>query len=167
MKLELQEPFKSRWRKGYIRTSSIDGRTRVDLYNTEENRTTISFARYLISIHVGRELDEQEEVDHINNDKTDDRLDNLQLLSKEKHMLKTISTRAGRKYCSIKCPHCRSVFTRPHNYTMGCKNRGKLKFCSRSCGVSFSKRNENKWIYQDVEMLDLIAEEQVLTVFRK
>lgn len=68
------------WKRAYLRTSS-DGRKRVDLVNSASNRTTTSYARYLISVVNGRYLTEDEEVDHIDNDCTNDEISNLQILT--------------------------------------------------------------------------------------
>ena len=52
MKIELQEPFKNKWKRAYLRVGN-QGRQILDLVNTEQDRTTISYARYLLSlIHI-------------------------------------------------------------------------------------------------------------------
>lgn len=50
--------------------------------------TTMSWARYLMQEYIGRELTQEETVDHINRDKTDDRLENLQILTRSEHAKK-------------------------------------------------------------------------------
>lgn len=164
MKFELSEPLKSKWRKAYIRTSSIDGRTRVDLYNTEQDRTTISYAKYLMIVYLGREMMDDEEVDHINGDKSDDRTENLQVLTKTEHKIKTAKGIIGRKYCKFRCPNCRVEFVRPYNsvYTSSRESQ-KLCFCSRSCACKFYRHV--KWDWDD-ELLDLISREQLIEIFR-
>jgi hypothetical protein len=47
----------------------------VLLYNTREDSTTVSYSRYLYSVYLGYEVPNHLQVDHINDDKTDDRLD--------------------------------------------------------------------------------------------
>lgn len=86
--IELQEPFKSNWKKGYLRYSNKDRRGRVDLYNTNSDRTTISYARYLKSVELGYVVPEGYEVDHKDNDKTNDDINNLQILTEEDNRLK-------------------------------------------------------------------------------
>ena len=163
MKIELQEPFKSKWSKGYKRTSKKDGRTRIDLVNSSKERTTISYARYLLSVRVGRELMENEEADHIDGNRSNDDITNLQILHKDLHLEKTLLDREGRLHYRLRCPQCRKEFQAQANQS---RNGKKLKFCSRSCNGIFSTIVNTKWIYQDEEMLGLIATEQVLEIFR-
>jgi hypothetical protein len=41
--IDLEEPFKSKWQKGYLITQA-DGRRSVILFNTNEDRSTIAYA---------------------------------------------------------------------------------------------------------------------------
>lgn len=69
------------------------------------------------------------EVDHINNDKTDDRLENLQLLTREDNIKKMLLSRK-KSLVKLICPICKKEFyfekrnlsTRPN------------PCCSRQCG---------------------------------
>lgn len=67
-----------------------DGRKHVIIYDTEtQSRRTVSYPRYLMEQHLGRELLPEEQVDHINEDFTDDRIENLQLLSRAENNRKS------------------------------------------------------------------------------
>lgn len=67
-----------------------DGRQHIIHYNTEtRKRRTQSYPRYIMEQHLGRELEEWEHVDHINEDHTDNRIENLQLLSASENNRKT------------------------------------------------------------------------------
>lgn len=57
-----------------------DGRARVVHWMPDGRRTSESYPRYLWRTHKG-EIPEGMEVDHKNGDRTDDRLDNYQLLA--------------------------------------------------------------------------------------
>jgi hypothetical protein len=63
------------------------GRWCAYLYNPNtKERTTMAWAKYLMCLHLGRMLDPNTEtVDHINDDKTDDRIENLQLLTRNEN----------------------------------------------------------------------------------
>jgi len=124
MKIELEEPYKSIWKCGYLVINKED-RKHVLLYNTQKDRTTISYARYLLSCNLRRFLLAEEHVDHINNDKTDDRIDNLQVLSQRDNNTKSAR---GTKMYDFTCSKCGSIFKLRHKNLLGTR-----KFCSREC----------------------------------
>lgn len=86
MLIELQEPFKSKWLKGYL-IANNENRKMVNLVG-ESCRTTITYARYLMSVHLGYEVPDGLEVDHEDDDKANDSIDNLQLLTKQENICK-------------------------------------------------------------------------------
>lgn len=135
MKIELQEPFKSKWKSGYLRESEIDGRKRVDLFNSNKDRTTIAYAKYLMSVHLGHEIPEGYEVDHIDDDSTNDEISNLQLLTEEEHLLKTTkSLSTGRTMIKLVCPVCGNEFEREKRQVKVSNPK-----CSRRCNGLASK----------------------------
>lgn len=81
MKIELESPFKEKWKCGYI-VVNPENRRNVILYNTGETSTTISYARYLMSVKLGYIVPDGLEVDHKDDDKTNDDINNLQILTK-------------------------------------------------------------------------------------
>lgn len=128
MKIELLPPFSLTWRNGYL-VVNPENRKNVVLFNSEQDRTTISYARYLMSVHLGYVVPNEYEVDHINNDKTDDRIENLQLLTQQENIskenkLKTI-------YYEFICPICKNNFSLTGKQ-LG-QRRDKINPC---CGVS-------------------------------
>jgi hypothetical protein len=138
MKIELEEPFKSLWKTGYLRKSDIDGRSRVDLFNDCKDRTTISYARYLVCVDIGYTLNSDYEVDHIDVDRTNDSLDNLQILSKEDHLRKTVTESSARKVIvDCHCKYCDKPFKREKR-----KIRGLNVFCSQVCSGSYYTKVE-------------------------
>ena len=82
MKLDKVEyPFSNFYTHAYIIINS-EKRRMVCLYDARSGiRRTTAYARYLLSVKLGRFLLPTEQVDHIDNDKTNDSLDNLQILS--------------------------------------------------------------------------------------
>ena len=65
-----------------------DGRYFVILVYEDGTRKTSAYARYLMEQHLGRSLTDEEEVDHIDNDNTNDNIENLQILTREENMRK-------------------------------------------------------------------------------
>lgn len=142
MKIELQEPYATRYRVAYLRRDK-DGRGRVDLVNTKTDRTTISYARYLVEVSINDFIPEGYEVDHINADCSDDRLENLQILSREDHIAKSARENEGRTYVTLLCPCCNKEFLREKRFVNSSK---KNIFCSRKCNGKFNFINNKGFI---------------------
>ena len=142
MKIELEEPFKSLWRNG-------------NLYVSNENRKIVSltggslsyivtYARYLMCVKLGYILPTYLEVDHIDNDKTNDDINNLQVLTKQQNIEKAnlyylthIQTCFG-----YHCAHCGLPFIiTERQKNMRLAQNVKYAFCGRSCVNSFHANN--------------------------
>jgi hypothetical protein len=99
-------------------------------------RTTISYARYLMSVKMNRFLMEDEEVDHIDDNKMNDDIINLQILSKAENKRKQelLKERTNPSFILLLCPVCNTQFNYPsRNYKFHTK-RGRTRFnCSRKC----------------------------------
>ncbi len=145
MRIELKEPFRSVWKKGYLRTGA-DLRKRVDLFNSNNDRTTISYARYLLSTKLGRFLTEDEHVDHKDNDKSNDDISNLQILTSEQNRLKEqIRYIEEDQVCyGHYCAYCEvSFILTERERKMKLKAGTIYAFCSRSCAMKFNIEQEN------------------------
>ena len=128
MVINLEEPYSSLYRKGYLRISK-DGRKRVDLFNSNEDRTTISYARYIMSVSLGYVLSKDYEVDHIDRDNTNDDISNLQVLSVEEHRQKTTKEITTGRTCAIViCNNCGKDLLRETSTL-----RYKTCYCNNYC----------------------------------
>jgi predicted RNA-binding Zn-ribbon protein involved in translation (DUF1610 family) len=110
-----------------------------------------------MSTHLKRLLDKNETVDHINGNKTDDRIENLQILSIGDNNRKA-KIESGRtlKMVELRCPTCGKIFVRCYNNThLGNGRRSKATFCSRQCVGKF-----NGLEYKDIS-------NNVIRTFRK
>jgi hypothetical protein len=85
--IELEEPFKSLYRKGYLQLFP-NGRKYIHLYNSDKDRTLISYARYMLSVKYGYLVSDDVDADHKDNDFTNDNIDNIQSLSKVENIRK-------------------------------------------------------------------------------
>ena len=75
-----------------------NGRKLVSIYDTETKKLrSQSYPRFLMEQKLQRQLSTNEEVDHVNEDHTKDDLENLQVLTKQEHYLKTFQNRKRRQ----------------------------------------------------------------------
>lgn len=141
MKIELLPPYSFDWKYGYLIHHKKENRKYVVLYNSHTSRSTTQYSRYLLSTNIGRYLKETEFVDHIDSDKTNDTIENLQILSMTENNQKDANKR-GRYVVDIKCPNCGVIFTKPvANTPLHDKTKG-ICFCTRTCiGKFFIKAN--------------------------
>ena len=124
-----------------------DGRSIVVHYDTDTQKTTSqSYPRYMLE-ESGEKLDSKLQVDHVNNDKTDNRLDNFQMLTPGDNIRKSSVT----EYLDWVCPECGQEFKlRAKRYRYETKNKRDQFYCSRRCssragGIASGKsRGKNK-----------------------
>lgn len=149
--IELEEPFKSKWRKGYLQTDP-DGRRHIHLYNSNSDRTIIPYARYLYGVKEGFEVPAGIEIDHKDGDKTNDDITNLTPMTEEMHRMKTAWERPREKYVNLECPQCQSWFERTERYVRDKKNQGqKALYCSRSCATKANASNLSQGISPETQ----------------
>ncbi len=119
-----------------------DNRKHVVIVN-DNVKTTMSYARYLMECHLGRKLLPHETIDHINNDCSDDRIENLQILSRKDNSRKEmLRPERVRKYIQFKCPNCGEEVSKPLNHVKGNLKKGKSgPFCSRKCAGQSTYKN--------------------------
>ena len=142
MKIDLSAPYSSDYKAGYL-IKGTDERKMVVLVANDGSKHCTSFARYLMATKLCRYLEKDEEVDHINNNKTDDRISNLQILTKSENMqkehkryLSTLEHGTYRMYHTGKCrcPLCvqagrdmRNAWYKAHRDEVLMRRRAKRK----------------------------------------
>lgn len=144
------------WRRAYLRYDK-DGRKRVDLVNTGKDRTTISYAKYVYTVHTGDFVPEGMTVDHINEDKTDDRPDNLQLLTLSDNSKKWVKHYRDTVMVThpLVCPQCGTSFTLSTS-EYSARRGNKNIFCSRSCNGKYYPKPYGQKSEEEIrEILDL------------
>lgn len=126
----------------YLQRSS--GRYVVTIHYSDGTKKGTKYARYLMEQHLGRELTSAETVDHINEDRTDDRIENLQILSWEEHRKKTAQSQ-HRPTEVRNCANCGISFTLLVSTAasrISASKSGNL-YCSRSCTAPHVPKRKN------------------------
>jgi hypothetical protein len=129
MKIPLEYPYSTKWKSGYIVTNTENRKT-VILFNSKHDRSSVSYARYLMAVHMGRFLDASEHVDHIDDDKTHDVVSNLQILYQAENNKKAST---GLTMVELVCGCCGIIFTREKRQMHGVR---KTISCSRKCSAN-------------------------------
>ncbi len=110
-----------------------DGRKHICIVHSDGRKQTKSYPRYVLEQHLGRELSKEETVDHIDNDFTNDSIDNLQILSLTDNILKQQDLNPRKMY-TYNCPNCGKECTKVFNHIKSNWNKGRGgPYCSRSC----------------------------------
>ena len=107
----------------------------IKLMQGSRHHKTMSYARYLMSVYLGRELLDVEEVDHLNGDGLDDRIENYEVVTHTENMRRASK---GPVLVTLTCPHCGQGFTKERRQThlgKGANYKGSPTCCSRSCAV--------------------------------
>jgi len=98
--------------------------------------------RLFMAEHLKRALTKDEIVHHINGDPKDNRIENLQIISRKEHVKKH---NKPRKYVRLICKSCNKVFFKPNNQVATKKNCGQKDFyCNRNCMGTHFGRGRNK-----------------------
>jgi hypothetical protein len=109
-----------------------DGRKHICAIFSDGSRKTVSYPKYLMEVYLNRYLEENETVDHIDRDFTNDDISNLRIVSKSQHTKDDVKRR---KLLSGKCIWCNSFMEVVNNHH---RMRGKAgPFCSRRCSGQY------------------------------
>jgi superfamily II DNA helicase RecQ len=121
---------------GYLIKNRENRRHICLVHKVTKLKKTISYARYLVSVNEKRILESFEHVDHIDNDKTNDSLSNLQILSQYENNKKyRESSNIFRKKINLKCPNCDIIYEKYKDYLYN----KKFSVCSKKCLHNFLK----------------------------
>lgn len=127
--------------------------------------------RIVMENHLGRLLTKDEVVHHINGNRKDNRLENLQLMNNKEH--NRFHGSKGISMVKIKCPICNKVFDREKRRTHLINKKRIGTFCSKSCGAKLQWKikkdglieNIKKSIKENVMFEFKIKEKQVNGLF--
>lgn len=134
-KIELEYPYSKDWEKGYLVVNKENRRTLIlykGINGNDQKRNSTQYARYKLAVNLGRYLTKDETVDHIDNDKTNDDIENLQILSRCDNIHKSQKLPPLIGVCFI----CGKSFNVRRNLTIAkrLKYKNNELCCSRECG---------------------------------
>jgi transcription elongation factor Elf1 len=115
-----------------------DGRYRIFVKHTDGSKTVMSYPKYLIEVHLGRYLTDDETVDHIDVNPLNNDISNLRVMTRACHS----SIHSVRLTpTQFVCPICNKEFVLEGarlSYCIQNRNRGKAgPFCSKSCAGKY------------------------------
>lgn len=132
---------------GNIKLSRIydckDGRKRIDVI-FENHRKTFQLAKLKLEAYIGRKLIDDETVDHIDGDRTNDSIENLRVLSLSDNAKDSVKRLLP---IDCICMMCNVKFTlnseRQRNVIKNVNKRKAGPFCSKSCAGKYGAEIQN------------------------
>jgi hypothetical protein len=112
--------------------------------------------RVVMENHLGRLLNPDEIVHHVNGKKKDNRLENLEIMSISEHA-RYHGSQQGVTMVDFICPNCGVVFVKTKRNTLD-KNhssqhgRTKLFYCSKSCSATFEHLRKTYKLHDTVSV---------------
>ena len=120
--------------------SRQDNRLRIVVVKNG-SKTTLSYPKYLMELHLGRYLTEDETVDHIDCNVQNNEIPNLRLLSRAEHAAVDAKRCVSQLF---KCPMCNGNFSLDgRKLSDAISNRKRSKagpFCCKSCCGRYGKQ---------------------------
>ena len=128
MKEEISDYYR---RKGfdtlYVNVNKEPRRVAILRNSSTKETMTMSYAKYLYTSKYQCDIPKEDHVDHINGNKMDDRIENLQAIS---GYFNRIKDHKHREMVELECPVCHSKFLFPKRNLSTHPN----PCCSRKCG---------------------------------
>lgn len=126
------EPISNYYRdKGFNKLYTVinpEGRKTAILYKEDKSSLTMSYAKYLYTSLYEEDVDSSiYHIDHINGDKTDDRIENLQKITGSYNRTKDHSRK---EFVVLRCPVCGNEFL----FEKRNLSSHPTPCCSRRCG---------------------------------
>jgi len=105
--------------------------------------------RAVMENYLNRILRDDEIVHHINGNKTDNRLENLQLMTANEHS-QYHGEQRKKTMVMLKCPYCGKMFVKEKTETHLSK-KGIATFCSRRCNGKFQRYKQLYGLTEEME----------------
>lgn len=111
----------------YVNINKEPRRVAILRNSSTKETMTMSYAKYLYTSKYQCDVPKEDHVDHINGNKMDDRIENLQIIS---GYFNRIKDHKHREMVELECPVCHSKFLFPKRNLSTHPN----PCCSRKCG---------------------------------
>lgn len=106
-------------------------------------KTSMPFARWMMTQHLGRKLSKSEHVDHIDEDPLNDDIGNLQLLTPRENARKHARLKKPTEWAYFQCPICGKPSKKKARFVRHNRNMKKSgPFCGRGCAGKASHLDE-------------------------
>ena len=105
--------------------------------------------RIIMENHLNRLLNANEVVHHINGDKKDNRIENLEVMTRSEHT-RNHQLVKGSKWLILRCPQCKNIFHRARNQTHIIK-KCSYTCCSKICRGKLSRFIQLQGVTHKVE----------------
>src|ERR1700677_1004454 len=139
MRIDPQPPFECY--RVYKSFQKKEGRFYVTLVPAVGSHRLMSFARYTLSIKLGRELAADEEADHEDGNKLNDAPENLNPLTRLSNQRKAVHERGvTAQVVEMICPECNLPFQGQMRTVRSRRKAGHNLFCSQTCSGKHSVR---------------------------
>ena len=127
-----------------------DDRMHICVKFPNKNRTTVSYPKYLMEVHLNRYLLPNETVDHIDRDFTNNDITNLQILDRNEHARLDAKRLKGQQF---NCPECNSTIVLDDKKLSSVLKNNRRKnrkitgpFCNKSCAGLYGAKVQNNVI---------------------
>lgn len=119
-----------------------DGRQHVCLVSlVDGKRKTLSYSKYLLECHLGRYLTEDETVDHIDCNPSNNEIENLRVLARTAHVREDVRRLCPQEFI---CPSCEMGFKLEGSKLSKAKSNRRANkagpFCSKQCAGIYSQK---------------------------
>lgn len=127
---------------------NVDGRKRVVVIFPDKQRKTVSYPKFLIEKYLGRYLNNDETVDHIDRNINNNSINNLQVINRKNHS----ELDAKRiKDVLANCSYCNKEFLILGKNIRNHQRKNNLLFCSDMCKGLYATDIQNNKIINILE----------------
>jgi len=141
-----------------------DNRLTVVIVYPNGEKKTVSYPKYLMEVHLGRYLDEDETVDHLDGNPRNNNLDNLVIKPRKEHVLEDVKRLKEQEFI---CPWCGGKFklvgARLSKAISNRKTGFAGPFCSKSCASKYGRAVQ----LGRMEKLEVKEIDQIYTTYKQ